>query len=497
MRYLPTAVVAAALVGMAALLGAADRLPTGDATHLASATLAYADAILAGHPFYFVEWWARSVAPQPPLGFLPGVLTTLVLGGDWLAFVLPGIAALALVWDALRRLDAGNAWAAMLVVLASPMVWLYVEHYSWDLLCAAAVMQALSWLHRSDAFADRRAAVRFGLWTGIGVLTKYTFPFFVWLPALWALRGMRDPARRKNLSVAVGAAAALVAPWLLVNAGEFASYLGRSVGEGAEAAVDAGRAGSGRFTVAALSLYPLALKDALGWPGLLALAAGGLAGFRRVPTVGPLAALGGLVVLSSLEQSQDRYALPALVAASTLALGVPGLKWGLEVFVGVFGVLLAGSVATFRPGAPATSAPRFDHGPETAAALSWPRSRTYVPSRVDLDSWWVDGGLAALLEAHGSVGGTVGLLLPDDPTLPEPGVWLLRARLLGARWEMRLIRPRGPDAPRAGWPTADVETVLALWRPDRDLAANTWIAGTQRLVAHPLPGGVEAAILRR
>lgn len=496
-RALPHLVVVAIVVGIVALLARADRLPAGDATHLAATTLALADDLRAGRLPGFFAAWLGQVAPQPPAGFAPGIAAATLLGGRWLAFLVPGGLALALIWDALRRIDPDAAWAPMLVVVASAMVWLAVAQYGWDLLCAAAVLQALSWLHRADAFADRRATLLFGLWVGVGVLTKYTFPFFVWLPSLWAARRLGDPARRANLARAVGVAALVVAPWLVLNAPAFAAYLGRSLGPGAEAAVEVSRAGAGRFSLASLSLYPLALKDAVGWPGLVVLLGAGIAGARHVPAVGALAALGGLAVLSVLEQSQDRYALPALVAGATLALAVPRLRWGLEVFVGVFVVLLGGSVATFRPGAAAAAAPRFDHGPDSAAVLSWPRSRSYRPTAVDLEAWQVDAALAELRDAHGADEGVVGLLLPDDPTLPEPGVWMLRARLAGHRWDLRVVRPRGAEPPRGGWPGDEVRTLLAVWRPDRDTAADAWIGATERVSTRDLPGGVIAGVLRR
>lgn len=511
---MPWAIVAPvlAITGMVATLAQAGRVPTGDATHLAAMTFEVSSLIRQGDLAGALGTWATRVSPQPPLGYVPGVLASLFIADDWLAVLLTGAFALALVWDALRRLAGGRApWGPALVVLASPMVWLYVEQYGWDLLTGAAVLQAVSWLHRSDGLRVPHAALAFGAWMGVGFLTKYTFGMYLWLPCLVVGIGIvrgRDRARWKNLGRAVAIFLVLVGPWLAINHAALADYLGRSVGAGAEAAVQGARSGAGRFSADSLALYPLALKDALGWPGVAALLFVGIGGVLSRRGAGPgrparggaivlpvLAACGGLLVLSSLEQSQDRYALPALLALSTLALPLGRLVWGQEVFVGVFLAQLLASIATFRPGAP-TGPPRFDHGLASAAALSWPGSRTYTPTHVDLAAWRVDEALTRATTF--ATGRPLSLLLPDDPRLPEPGVYLLRARVLGLEGALDVRRPRGAAPPRDGWPGPEPGAVYAVWTPGVDTAMEAWIAGSGRvsMASLALPGGVSGVILR-
>ncbi len=527
-RWIDAAVLLV-LGAILALLSAAGRVPTGDGPHLAAMTMELADGLRAGDVGAALHTWATRVTPQPPLGYLPGVAASLLVGDRWLAMLLAGAFALWLCWDALKRLADGVPWAPALVLVASPLVWLYVEQYGWDLLTAAATLQAVSWLHRSRGLRDPRAAVAFGLWMGAGFLTKYTFPMFLWLPCLWAglgiLRGPDRGARLRVLGRALLAFAALVGPWLALNGPALAAYLDRSVGTGAVAAVEASRAGANRFSADSLSLYPLALKDALGWPGLVVLGAVGMAGFffswggggsprnappvaqgspaaaRPVPASGPgallplLAALGGLAVLSTLEQSQDRYALPALVALAALALPIARLPWGQEIFVGVFGVQLVGTIATFRPGAP-TYDPRFDHGLASAAEMSWPVTRSYLPTSVDLAAWRVDEALTRL--SNFASGAPAALVLPDEPWLPEPGIYLLRARQLALPVELRVLRPRGASPPREGWPGPEVRAAYVVWTPGRDVATEAWMAGQARapLAELDLPGSTSGVVLR-
>jgi hypothetical protein len=515
--------VVAALLVLVALLAAAGRVPTGDGPHLAAMTMAVTDALRAGDPAGAVTMLVTRVAPQPPVGYLPGILSTLLVGNRWLAMLLAGGVALWGCWDALRRLGGGAPpWGPALVLAASPLVWLYTEQYGWDLLTAAAVLQALSWLHVSDGLRDRRAAIRLGLWMGAGFLTKYTFPMFLWLPCVVeAARIARGPDRGRRLQVlgvAIAAFALLVGPWLVVNGGELSTYLHRSVGAGAVAAVEASRVGAARFGAESLSLYPLALKDALGWPGVVVLLAVGVAGafptftspstHRTGTGLAVLSALGGLGVLSCLEQSQDRYALPALAALSALALPVGRLRWGQEVFGGVFLVQLVGTIATFRPGAPATADPRFDHGLASATAMSWPRSRSYRPTTLDLDAWHVDEALGRLAAGEGGSGGDGGgsglpevaaLVLPDDPRLPEPGIYLLRARQLALPLDLRVFRPREASPPPEGWPPTPIDRVYVTSRPGRDTATLAWLAEQPRprVEGYALPSGVEGAVFGR
>ncbi|MDP2305114.1 MAG: hypothetical protein Q8P18_03725 [Pseudomonadota bacterium] len=507
--------VVLALAGLVAILAAAGRVPTGDGPHLAALTMAVADQARGGDPWGAIGTFVTRVAPQPPVGYLPGVLATLLVGNRWLAMLLPGAVALGVCWDALRRLgNGGTPWGPALVLAASPMVWLYTEQYGWDLLTAAAMLQALSWLHLSDGLRDRSAAIRFGLWMGAGFLTKYTFGMYLWLPCLWeAIRIARGPDRARRLrvlGVAILAFGFVFVPWIVVNGSELSWYLQRSVGAGALAAVDTTRVGAARFSLGSLALYPLALKDALGWPGLAALLAVGIAGSvpalarpaadaggRTGAGLALLAALGGVGVLSCLEQSQDRYALPALAALAALALPIGRLRWGQEVFGGVFVIQLIATLATFWPGAPAGAEPRFDHGLATAAAMSWPRTRSYLPTHLDLDAWHVD----AVLEGPASAtlpgsDARVALVLPNDPRLPEPGIYLMRARQRGLLLDLRIFRPGDTTPPPEGWPSVDVRWVYATVRPGRDPSTEAWLAAQPRPRSEvfTLPGGATGGV---
>src|SRR5262245_64327135 len=63
-------------------------------------------------------------------------------------------------------------------------------------------------LIHTNEFSDRKRAVIFGIICGLGMLTKWTFAFFVILPALWFAR-----KNVKNAAIASSIAAVVAAYW--------------------------------------------------------------------------------------------------------------------------------------------------------------------------------------------------------------------------------------------------------------------------------------------
>lgn len=502
------AVPVALLVGVAIL---ADRTPDGDAPHLIGAELRLAQLLRDGEVVRAWRLFATLLAPQPPGGYLPGIATFVVLGARPALAALAMAVPLGLAWDALRRLDEGRLpWAGWLAFVASPLVWLYVEQHGRDLVAAAVVLQALSWLVAwTKEPGDRRAAALVGAWTGVGLLTKYTTPMFLFLPLLAALPRVAREGR--TVGFAAGAALLVAGPWYLAYGDRVWRYVHHSA-----AAADVTQSMSARTSLLsadALLTYPLALKDALGWPGVAAVLAGAALGWRRgargAVVLPILAAAGGLAVLSSLTQVHDRYALPAFACLAALALPLGHVRWGAAAAAGVFVPQLVASFLAFRPGAPALAAGTFDHPPDTAAALSWPTSRAYRPVDVDVDAWRVDDAVRALRAVHGADTGTVGLLLPRGPAVPGFGTFLLRAARLGYAWDwatVNLAAGRGglPDPVFVGplfdgdWPPRTFTALYAIERQPADADVARWLAAhrVERVEAFPLAGGGEGVVYR-
>lgn len=504
---IPAATIAA-VVAVAVL---ADRAPDGDAPHLIGAELRLAQLLRGGEIERAWRLFATLLAPQPPAGYLPGIVTFLVLGARPALAAVAMAVPLALCWDALRRLDEGRLpWAGWLALIASPIVWLYVEQHGRDLVAAAVVLQALAWLLAwTREPGDRRAAALVGAWTGVGLLTKYTTPMFLFLPLLAALP--RVIRQGRAVGWAVGGALLVAGPWYAAYGTRVWRYVHHSA-----AAADVTQSLSARqslLSAEALLTYPLALKDALGWPGVAAALAGAAVGWRRGPRgavlLPILAAAGGLGVLSGLTQVNDRYALPAFVCLAALALPLGHVRWGAAVAVGVFVPQLLASFATFRPGAPAATSGTFDHPPSTAAVLSWPKSRAYRPVDVDLEAWRVDDAVRALRAVHGADEGTVGLLLPRAPDVPGFGTFLLRAAREGYAWDwatVNLAAGRGGLADPVfvgplfdgGWPPRTFSALYAIERQPADPDVARWLAShrVERVEAFALAGGGEGVVYR-
>ncbi len=490
------------------LLTLAARTASGDGAHLAGAELRLAELLRDGDIGRAFRIFSTFIAPQPPAGYVPGIAVALVLGASAATPIVAMAIPLLLLWDAFRRLDDGRLpWAPWLVVVASPLTWLYVEQHGRDLVAAAVLAQTIAWLHAARGFTDRRASVAFGAWLALGFLTKYTFPMFAVLPCLVAGLSLRSTERWKALGLAVLAFAVVAGPW-------YGSYFGRVMDYvvPTDAAMAASQAANQReqgvLTPSVLALYPLAMKDALGWPGALVVLVGAAVGGRK--SVLPLAAaLGGIALLTPLGQAQDRYALPAFVALAALVAPLARSRLGAVAVLAVFGVQLAATVAIFRPGAPTTPTASFDHPPASAAVLSWPKSRSYTPVDVDLAAWKVDDAIAGLRAVHGGPTGTVGLLLPRNPMSPDFGVFLARSAALGNRWDfanVNLAAGRGGLADPyflgplrdVGWPSSRCTALYAILENRRDAATSAWLA-THRLAVQArfaLPGGATGVVYR-
>lgn len=497
------AVASAAAVGLA--VGAAGRTPDGDGAHLAAVELRLVELVRDGDLARAFGQFSALVAPHPPLGYVPGLLGTAALGpspaGTLGAMALVLLLHAHAYWLLARR----AAWAPWLLLLASPLTWLQVEQYGRDLVASAALAQTAAWLVAADGFRHRRATVLFGLSLGAAALAKYSAPGF--LAGLVLAAGTRLVARTvasradaaprwANLGLGAAACLALTGAWLVTFGPRAVAYATHSVDHLAEA----GQPSTAADGLAAALYYPLAIKDAVGWPtvGLLALGAG-LGILRPAPGTSRgavayplLGAAAGLAFLGSLTFAVDRYGTPALGLAVALAAPVAAWRWrGWPVgaaAVGAVGVpLLLDTVDRFAPGAP-THGARYDHSPATAAVLSWPSPRSYFPSDFDVAAWKLDEAVRALREVHGRDDGTVGLLMPVGAGLPSYGLFLQQAARAGMRWDVANVnlgwRPgSGMDEVFVGplfdgtWPSGRFVALYAIVPDPAPPEVARWLAG--------------------
>jgi 4-amino-4-deoxy-L-arabinose transferase-like glycosyltransferase len=195
------------------------------AAHLGSSIVYLHDFSLA-HPLRPVLYYAY----YPPLVYWVTDAFYATLGNEatWVA-VLGNVVFLAILVFATYGL-ASRLWSrrigllAAFFVVTTPMMVTAFKEYMLDAPVTAMVALALYLLVVCDRFASRGWSIAFGAACGAGLLTKWTFPMAVALPALVmagaavaAARRERSPRRALNVVWALTAAVLIAGPWYSRN----------------------------------------------------------------------------------------------------------------------------------------------------------------------------------------------------------------------------------------------------------------------------------------
>lgn len=487
-RIPPAARVLAVIVPLAlwvALVVRADRWPSGDGPHVLGAAMRLAGDLRSGALGDFARGLASLLAPHPPGAYLPWTLAYLVAGAGRWTHLLASAGLLALCWDGVRRLGGGLSGA--LWMAAPALLWAVAELGGVDLVAAAAAVQAVSHLAASDRLARRRHVIGWGLWMGVGFLSKYTFPMFLWAPCLlagvWVVRGQRWPA----LLTAILAFAAVAGLWYAARFEDVLSYIAASTAPDPFLVAARDLAQGAWYAPQNLGWYPAAAIDAWGWAGAAAMLVGLLLHRRRdaLPDARILALLavgGAWLVLAQSVQRQDRYLTPAIPLLAAVVGAGRGARWLAPVGVAT----LIGTALTFSSTEPAPPNRDFSHA-LASAGRAWPLpAEAYRPVSLDPRPWRIDEALAGLAERHGRPDGTVGLLLDDSRGAPGMGLYLFRACSLGYRWDLATVsvaresggRVRsmvfvGPFATE-DWPSRDFSALYTAFPPG-DEAREAWL----------------------
>ncbi|GDX82802.1 hypothetical protein LBMAG42_46130 [Deltaproteobacteria bacterium] len=494
------------------VLGRADRYADGDMGHLIAVEMRVAQLFRAGEVWTALRLWWALITPQPPLGYLPGIVSYTILGFyGWIAPLVMGV-SLLLIWDAFWRLWGPRAWMAWLPLCASPLVWLAVEQHSRDLLAAATLAQTLSWWFASEGLSLRRAAIGFGVWLGLGFMTKYTFPIFAAFVCLAVGLGLlyRPRLERwKNLGFGVLGFVAPAGAWYAVRGAAVLQYVGFSSGEKMSANTANYRDPA---TLENLAYYPLALRDALSLPGAFLVVAAIALGFRHrqhrgLVAVSLVGALGGLAVLSSLPEAIDRYAIPAFILLTGLVPALGPRVWAALPVLAAFLPMLAYTAGRFKPGAPIVTA-SYDHPLASAGAIAWPFPPAYRPSDLDPSSWRLPEVVAALREAQGRTDGTIGILSGRGPTAgPNFATVLIAGARAGVSYDYATINTQfSPGAPEVFvgplfdgvWPPSTFTILVAFRSANGDTGVDHWLGAhtLSTLARIPGPAGGSSTIYR-
>lgn len=111
------------------------------------------------------------------------------------------------------------AIAAVLVSFYPVMLWLSRETMI-DYWLTALVALSMWVLLKTREFSERTWSIAFGVAAGLGMLTKWTFVFFLILPAVWLAR-----RNWRNAAVAAVIAAAIGAYWYIPSLGILGNFL--------------------------------------------------------------------------------------------------------------------------------------------------------------------------------------------------------------------------------------------------------------------------------
>ncbi len=272
----------------------------------------------------FSNFGVRAIAIIPLLtGFYPPLYYTIVaafyavFGKTIDAAQWANLPALALLIAAtygvgrtlLKPLPATAA--AILAGFYPYLVWLSRETLV-DYWLTSMVALAMWTLIRTNGFSDRRTSVAFGVVCGLGMLTKWTFPLFVALPALWLAR-----KNVKNAGIAAAIAAVIAAYWYVPTEPTL-QQLANINNAGAISEGD-----PSRFSMQAFVFYVRALE---GYQLFLPLFAAFIAGavllarkFDRAWLPVVLWLGGGWLGLMFFQNKDPRYSAPLLPAVALIS----------------------------------------------------------------------------------------------------------------------------------------------------------------------------------
>jgi len=288
-----------------------------DAVHLSASLKAHRILVTAGVP---LSQLLHFTWDYPPFVFWSAIPFYFIFGEGSLAptFAMSCflIVLLLSTYGLGRRLfDENVGLLSAFLVSAFPIVIDFSRQFMLDLPLAAMTTLSLYLLVRSNEFRSTVWSLLLGIVIGCGLLTKWTFPFFLIYPFLFTgaavfLEDTRRGSRLRNLALCVLIASAISLPWYIVH---FVSFLiSRS-----HVLVH-----SHRSIIESILYYVLALPEQTSWLLLSAVVVGIALYVRqhKLKHIVPiLSIVGGYVLLTMVILKVPRFAIPLLPPLAVLA----------------------------------------------------------------------------------------------------------------------------------------------------------------------------------
>lgn len=352
--------VVAVVVANQLWVGRETRPPNWDTAYHLTNSLSYQAAFKSGQLTALLQ----SYHYYPPLVYWVATLFYEVLGTSITIAVLSNLVWISLLVFATYGLgrilyDRRAGLLAAIFVISTPMLVSQFKEFQLDAPLTAMVAVALYLLIKSNGFRHRDFTVALGASVGLGLLTKWTFPFIMALPVLTAIiqagwYGYRhkDYGWTFNLAFAALLAYAIASPWYITNHLQLhADLVNNGVSQGAREGDPA------VASWASISYYWLNLLNfQLYLVPLVAFGAGLVASWRRprlrLQAFYPLLLIIGTIGFFTVLRNKDaRYTLPMLPAVAVVAVGwISGLerRWRQWLSIGVVAYsLLAFSILSF------------------------------------------------------------------------------------------------------------------------------------------------------
>lgn len=501
------------LISVAAVwvLGGTDRFPAADGPHMLGQSMLLALDVRDGQVWGAVQRWLGFGIPHPPAGYLPSAVGALLVepwAGIRGVVAFSGAVCLLLLFEGMVRMARPGPWwggqAAAVLACGVALTWWSADHYGFDLPAAAAVVQALSWLHASDGLRRGRAAAAFGAWLGVGFLTKYSVPIVCFLPVMV----VAVPAlvrRPTGVLRALAAWLAVCLPWFLFNGSEVFAYVHSALappdvpGNFPEPLTLARRFdGSGQLQ------FVVALLDGLGWPGLVVAVAAAIRARRRVPLAGLVS---GLVFLGAMNSREGRYALPLFFLLAAAGAPRNPRQWKQAVLLALAGLQLLGASLRVYGSLGADEVPArrpLEHVPDRLSRWGrwpWPAEQ-FMPLSEHPHRWHVE----QVVETIGRRAGddAVVLAILDQP-VDAPGIstYQLVSAARGSTVEFLPVHVRlGPGGLQTATypsPTPHIELAWVVSQPAGrgGGAGEAWLdRNPHRLLeAYSLPHGAQGRLV--